>query len=165
LKELARSYLALTPDATRVMNRRKALYRSWAIACAGQRVYAPRYRSQWLAQITEAGVRRRAEIYYQQPDALRSLRQQARGDLLAESGKHGATKLLRQIPSIGPIRAALLIALLQTPHRFCTKRQLWAYSGLALKTSASGGYRFVEGQLGRSRNPLVLPFRDCDESA
>ena len=110
-------------------------------------------------------MRRRAEIYYQQPDALRSLRQQARGDLLAESGKHGATNLLRQIPSIGPIRAALLIALLQTPHRFCTKRQLWAYSGLALKTSASGGYRFVEGQLGRSRNPLVLPFRDCDESA
>ena len=75
LKELARSYLALTRDVTRVMNRLKAIYRSWAIACAGQRVYAPRYRSQWLAKITEAGVRRRAEIYYQQLDSLRSLRQ------------------------------------------------------------------------------------------
>ena len=62
-------------------------------------------------------------------------------------------------------KAALLIALPQTPHRFRTKRQLWAYCGLALKTSTSGEYRFVEGQLGRSRNPLVLPFRDCDESA
>ena len=31
LKELARSYLALTQDLTRVMNRLKALYRSWAI--------------------------------------------------------------------------------------------------------------------------------------
>jgi hypothetical protein len=103
LKELARSYLALTPDATPVMNRRIALYRSWVIACAGPRVYAPRYRSQWLAQITETGVRRRAEIYHQQLDALRSLRQQVRGDLLAESGTHGATKLLRQIPSIGPL--------------------------------------------------------------
>jgi hypothetical protein len=39
-------------------------------------------------------VRQRAEIYYQQLDALRSLRQQARRDLLAEGGKHGATKLL-----------------------------------------------------------------------
>src|ERR1700675_4496915 len=74
LRELARSYLALTRDTTRVMNRLKALYRSWAIPCAGQRVYAPRYRSEWLAKITEAGVRRRAEIYYQQLDALRSLR-------------------------------------------------------------------------------------------
>jgi transposase len=156
LKELARSYRALNRDVTRVMNRLKALYRSWAIPCAGQRVYAPRYRKQWLAKITEAGVRQRAEICYQQLDALRSLRQQARRDLLAESGKHGATKWLRQIPSIGPIRAALLIALMQTPHRFRTKRQLWAYSGLALKTSTSGEYRFVEGQLKRSRKFLAI---------
>jgi transposase len=140
LKELARSYLTVTKDLSQVMNRLKALYRSWAIACAGQRVYAPRYRSEWLGKITEAGVRRRAEIYYQQLDALQSLRQPVRRDLLAESGKHSATKLLRQIPSIGPIRAALLIALLQTPHRFRTKRQLWAYSGLALKTCTSGEY-------------------------
>jgi len=33
-------------------------------------VYAPRYRAEWLAKISEAGVRRRAELYYQQFDAL-----------------------------------------------------------------------------------------------
>src|SRR6202051_4437584 len=140
LKELARSYLAITQDLTRVMNRLKALYRSWALLCAGERVYAPRHRSEWLAKISEAGVRRRAEFYYQQLDALQALRQQVRRDLLAEGKKHHATILLRQIPSIGPIRAALLIALIQTPHRFRTKRHLWAYSGLALKTSISGEY-------------------------
>jgi hypothetical protein len=37
LKELARSYLAITQDLTRVMNRLKALYRSWAIPCPGER--------------------------------------------------------------------------------------------------------------------------------
>src|ERR1700687_3652267 len=58
LKELARSYLALNRDVTRVMNRLKAIYRSWAIPCAGQRVYAPRYRSEWLGNITEVAVRR-----------------------------------------------------------------------------------------------------------
>jgi transposase len=156
LKEVARSYLAVTQDLTRVMNRLKALYRSWAIPCTGQQVYASRYREQWLAKITEAGVRRRAELYYQQLDALQTLRQQVRGDLLAESRKHSALKLLRQIPTIGPIRAALLIALIQTPHRFRTKRQLWAYSGLALKTYTSGEYRFVEGQLKRSKKPLAI---------
>ena len=156
LQEVARSYLALTRDTTRVMNRLKALYRSWAIPCAGQRVYAPRYRSEWLAKISEAGVRRRAEIYYQQLDALRSLREQVRRDLLAEGRKHSAMKLLRQIPSIGPIRAVLLIALMQTPHRFRTKRQLWAYCGLALKTSTSGEYQIVQGQLKRSRKFLAV---------
>src|ERR1700690_738537 len=108
LQEVARSYLALARDTTGVMNRLKALYRSWAIPCAGQRVYAPRYRSEWLGKITEPAVRGRAEIYYQQLDGLRSLRQQVRRDLLAESGKQDATKLLRQIPSIGRIRAARL---------------------------------------------------------
>jgi transposase len=38
LKELARSYLTITQDLTRVMNRIKALYRSWGIACAGTSV-------------------------------------------------------------------------------------------------------------------------------
>jgi transposase len=156
LRELARSYLAITQDLTRVMNRLKALYRSWAIPCTGERVYAPRHRNEWLAKIPEAGVRHRAEFYYQQLDALQALRQEVRHDLLAESKKHDATKLLNQIPSIGPIRAALLIALIQTPHRFRTKRQLWAYSGLALKTYTSGEYRFQEGQLKRSKKLLAI---------
>src|ERR1700733_5694561 len=129
LKELARSYLTITKDVTRVMNRLKALYRSWGIPCGGNEVYAPRHRSEWLGKISEAGVRRRAEHSYQELDVLRLLRQQVRRDLLLESRKHKAWRLLRLIPGIGPIRAALLIALIQTPHRFRTKRQLWTYSG------------------------------------
>jgi transposase IS116/IS110/IS902 family protein len=50
-----------------------------------------------------------------------------------------------------PIRAVLLIALIQTPHRFRTKRQLWAYSGLALATRTSADYRFLDGQMQRSK--------------
>ena len=156
LKELARSYITITRDSTRVMSRLKAIYRSWGIACAGQQVYAPRNRTEWLAKISENGVRRRAEFYYQQFDALAALRQEARRELLAEARKHPAMRLLRQIPSIGPIRAALLIALMQTPHRFRTKRQLWAYCGLALKTYTSGEYRFVGGQLIRSKKVLAI---------
>jgi len=48
------------------MNRLKALYRSWAIPCAGRDVYYTRHRAQWLAKIREAGVRRRAERLYEQ---------------------------------------------------------------------------------------------------
>src|SRR2546425_3436356 len=115
LKELSRSYLTISKDLGRVMNRVKALYRGWAIPCAGTQVYAPHYRSEWLSKIREAGVRRRAELYYQQLDALRLVRQQARKKLLAEAGKHRATKVLRPIPGICPPRAAHLAALMQTP--------------------------------------------------
>jgi hypothetical protein len=101
LKELGRSYLTLTKDVTRVMNRIKALYRSWAIPCAGTSVYAPRHRAEWLAKIVEPGVRIRAQRLYQQLDSLQPVRLDARRELLVESHKHAAVKLVRQIPSIG----------------------------------------------------------------
>jgi transposase len=75
------------------------------------------------------------------------LRHEVRRELLAESKKYPATKLLGQIPSIGPIRKALLIALIQTPHRFPTKRPPWKYGGFALETHSSADYRKVQGQL------------------
>jgi transposase len=152
LKELARSYLTIAKDLTRVMNRLKALYRSWAIPCAGTLVYAPCYRANWLEKIPQAGARHRVARLYQQLDVLQYLRKDAPRELLAESRKHRATRLLRGIPCIGPIRAALM----QTPHRFRTKRQLWTCSGLALETRTSGEYRYVEGQLRRSKKPLAI---------
>src|SRR5579862_2681540 len=156
LKELVRSYLTITKDLGRVMSRVKAIYRSWAIPCPGKQVYAPRHRAEWLGKISEPGVRRRAEFYYQQLDALRTLRQEVRRDLLAESKKHQAWKQLCQIPSIGPIRGAVLLGILQTPHRFRTKRQLWTFGGLGIETYSSADHRYVEGQLQRSKKPAWI---------
>ena len=156
LKELVRSYLTITKDLGRVMSRVKAIYRSWAIPCTGKQVYAPRHRAEWLGKIGEPGVRRRAEFYYQQLDALRILRQQVRRDLLAEGKKHKAWKRLCQIPSIGPIRSAELLGILQTPHRFRTKRQLWTYSGLGIETHSSADHRSVGGQLERVKKQISI---------
>jgi serine/threonine protein kinase len=58
--------------------------------------------------------------------------------------------------TIGAIRSALLVALIQTPHRFRSKRQLWTYSGLALEMHDSTQYRYVDGQLLRSQKPQQL---------
>ena len=152
LRELGRSYQTISKDLTRVMNRLKAVYRGWGIACAGTQVYAVRCREEWLSKIPHAGVRR-AELLYQQLDGLQALRRELRPEFLAESRKHKAAKLLRQIPCIGPIRAARLIGLMQTPHRFRSKRQLWTYSGLGIETHDSAQYCFVRGQVQRSKKP------------
>jgi Transposase IS116/IS110/IS902 family len=84
------------------------------------------------------------------------VRQQVRRELLGESQKHPAWKLLCQIPSIGPIRAAVLIGILQTPHRFRTKRQLWTFSGFGIETHSSADYRSVEGQLRRAQKQVSI---------
>jgi transposase len=57
------------------------------------------------------------------------------------------------------------VALLQTPHRFRSKRQLWAYSGLALETRSSAEYRYVEGQIQRSvGRQAFFPLNDNQNS-
>jgi hypothetical protein len=78
LRELARSYQTISKDLNRVMNRLKALYRGWGIACSGTQVYAARYREEWLHKIPHAGVHRRAELLYQQLDGLQALRRTLR---------------------------------------------------------------------------------------
>jgi hypothetical protein len=88
--------------------------------------------------------------------ALRCLRQQVRRDLLAESKKHRAWKRLCGIPSIGPIRAAELLGILQTPHRFRGKRQLWTYGGVGIQTSSSADHQVVKGQLERKKKHVAI---------
>ena len=138
------------------MNRLKAIYRSWAIPCAGQEVYSPRQRAAWLEKLREAGVRRRAEQTYQQLDFLMGIRKDTRKELLAESRKHPPGELLEQIRWLGLIRAALLIALFQTPHRFrYWKRQIsGTTAGLnGVIADGSSEYRYKEGQLQHARKP------------
>jgi transposase len=156
VKHLGRSYAALTEDTTRIMGRLKALYRSQAVACAGQKPYGSRHREEWLAQLAGSGLQRRARRLYQELDVLQQLRREARQDLILECRKHSESQLLRTIPWLGPIRVALLLGRVQTPHRFRSKRQFWAYCGLALETRSSADYQMVNGQLERRKKPVCI---------
>jgi len=156
VQHLARSYTMLTEDTTRVMGRLKAVFRSQAVSCAGKKPYGKRHREHYLAQLGTRGLRQRAECLYQELDALQPLRRQARRELIVECRKQAAAKWLRSVPFLGPIRAALLLGRVQTPHRFRTKRQFWAYCGLALETRDSGEYRLVNGQVERRKKPTLI---------
>lgn len=151
LKELVRSYEYLVEDSTRVMNRIKALYRSRAIACAGTDVYKPRQREAWLAKLVEAGVRARATRLYSELDHLTMLRREARQALVVECRRHPASKVLRQVPTLGTVRIAQLISIVVTPHRFRSKRQFWSYCGLAVVTKSSADHHFIGQELRRTK--------------
>ena len=155
VQHLTRSYAMLTEDTTRIMGRLKAVFRGQAIACTGKKLYGKRQREVYLAQLGESGLRRRAECLYQEMDVLQQLRRQARRELVLECHQHTAAKLLQSVPFLGPLRAALLIGRVQTPHRFRSKRQFWAYCGLAIETRDSAEYRVVNGQIER-RNKRAL---------
>ncbi len=156
LKELTRSYSNLVEDTTRVMLRLKALFRARGIPAPGKGVYHPRHRGQWLAQLADAGARSRAAVLYADLDVLRQLRPKAKAVMLAEARRDPAWAVLRTIPFYGPVRVALLLATMRTPWRFRTKRNLWAYAGLAVVTKTTAEYALVEGRpVRRRRAPLT----------
>jgi transposase len=154
LKELVRGYETLSIDTQRTMVRIKAMYRGRGIATPGRGVYQGKQRELWLQRLTEPGLQQRVKWLYQQLDHLGSLRRQAKQVMLAESRKHRAVSLLRTIPQLGPIRAALIVATIDTPHRFRTRQQLWSYSGLAVVTHMSSEYVIKDGRVVRSRKPM-----------
>jgi transposase len=164
LKELVRAYETFSLDTQRTMNRIKAIYRGRGIATPGRGVYQARTRDQWLAKLAEPGLRQRAAWLYQQLDQLKPLRKQAKQVMLAESRAHRAVSLLRTIPQLGPIRAAFIVATVDTPHRFRTKRQFWSYVGLAVVTHMSAEYEMKAGKVVRRRKPVATRGlnRDCN---
>ena len=155
VQQMARSYSQLTEDTTRVMARLKAVLRGQAVSCGGKKPYGKRHREQYLEQL-QGGLRRRAEYLYAELDALQPLRQKARRELIVECRKQAAAPWLQSVPFLGPIRAALLLGRVQTPHRFRTKRQFWSYCGLGVETRDSGEYRVLNGQVERKRRPAQI---------
>lgn len=156
LKELARTYGNLVQDGTRVMGRIKALYRARAIRTRGRGVYSAPQRAAWLAQLPAGAVGFRAEVLYAELAVLQEFRVKAKTALVAAARCNPGWSRLRSIPFFGPVRVALLLAVLQTPWRFRTKRQLWAYGGLAVTTRSSAEYALEGGRpVRRRRAPLT----------
>jgi transposase len=156
LKELVRSYVSIVRDTNRVKNRLKALFRGRGISCPGDSVYQPEDRSHWQRQIDNEARRIRADRLWKQLDYLTELSMEAEKDLIKESRKHTAIKILRSIPGIGPLRSAMILGIAVTPHRFRTVKQFWNYCGLAVRTHATGEYELVEGRIRRSKKlPLI----------
>ncbi len=147
LKELTRAYRNLVEDGTRVMLRLKALFRARAIRTTG-------------AQLPGQGARLRAETLYAQLDVLRTQRKKTKAAMVAEAKRDPAFGVLETIPYFGPVRIALLLATIGTPWRFRTKRNLWAYAGLAVVTRSSADYELFDG---RSRTQGCLQGR-CQRS-
>jgi transposase len=153
LKELAQNYEALVKDNTRVKNRLKAIFRGRGISYEGRELYDYEQREQWLGQLQERGTRERASQLYEQLAQLAEWVSKARLQMLRESRKQKARKLLEQIPTLGEISVAQLIATVDTPFRFRSKRQFWTYCGLAVVRHTSADYRFERGELRQRTKP------------
>jgi len=137
LKLLTHNYDSLVSDTTRVMSRIKAVFRGQGIPCSGRDVYYKRNREEWITRLAEAGLRTRAQFLFDELEPLKGLRRAAKKVMLKEARRHKAFKILSEVPTLGPIRIAQIIAAVGSPHRFRTRRQFWAYCGFAVVTRST----------------------------
>jgi hypothetical protein len=128
LKQLVLGYEALITDSVSTMTRIKSLFQGRGIPCPGEKLYSPSQHDFWLSKISEVGLNTRLKLLFSQLDSLMPLREQAKKQLLAESRKYPAVKILKKIPCLGPSDRSRL-SQLSVRHRFRTKRQYWPYCG------------------------------------
>ncbi len=138
LRQAARGYVTATRDMVRAKCRLNALYRSRGVQPTAE-IYDPDARESWLGKLPPSH-RRLAELLSEQVDSLSQSHQTAETWLLEEAKRTPVTRRLATAPGIGPIRAALLVAIVVTPARFRTTRQFWSYSGLGIVTHSSSDW-------------------------
>src|SRR5262249_61419907 len=69
--------------------------------------------------------------------------------------RHPSFPMWPTLPGRGPTGVVLLQAMVQTPHRFRSKRPFGSYVGLAVVPHASAEYRIIEGGICRARHAVA----------
>jgi transposase len=162
LRELSRIHMTLVGDVVRAQSRIKSLYRSRGVLVAGVDVYSPRRREAWQKQLCSSA-QTRATRLYEHLDFLLEQKKQAEADLLREAKQHPIVRILETAPGFGPIRAARLVPVVITPHRFRTKRQFWSYCGLGIVTRSSSDW--IQTADGSWIKTLEEHFQGCRDDA
>jgi hypothetical protein len=151
LRAVMRSYLMLRDDVRRTKNRLKAVYRSRGLMPPANTPFHSERHLTW-ARKPPPEQAHTAAMLLEQLQLREALWTRAEERLALASKKHPVVKLLATAPAIGPIRSAQIVATVVTPHRFRTKRQLWAYCGLATVMRSSANWELDRnGSLVRSR--------------
>lgn len=166
LREAVRCYQLAVGDLVRAKNRLRAVFRSRGVRARPGEIYASSKRPAWLEQLPPA-VRRRAGVMGDHLDRVIDTHEQAQTWLLEEAGRVPAVQLIATAPGIGQVRAAQIVAVVVTPHRFRGSRQFWCYCGLGVvmhsssdwvKDPRQGWVRKEVAQtrgLNRNRNPVL----------
>jgi transposase len=156
LRELARVYAMVVRDVVRVQNRIKSFMRSRGVAVTGKTVYGSEGREAYVKKLPE-GTREAVTTLYALYDVEKEIRKRAEKELLQEARGHRLAGVLETCPGIGPIRAAQLLPIVVTPHRFRTARQFWSYAGLGIVMRSSADW--VRDQAGNWQHARVEKTR------
>jgi transposase len=138
LREVVRLYGKTVQDGTRLKNRIRAKYRQQGLTVGGREVFAAEGREAYLRRVKRPTIRLLLEVLYQELDAVEAAAECLARRLSGMLGHRREYRRLLPIPGIGPVTAAILVAVIDDPHRFATTRKFWNYAGLSVRHPWSG---------------------------
>jgi transposase len=154
LREAVRTHQALVKHATRAKLQLRFLARSRGLTVERSQLVSAQPRAELLAQLP-AERRPRAMLHAYLVDATEDLRQQALGQLQAQARQCPDVRRLMDVPGLGVVRAAQIVAAVVTPARFHSREQFWSYCGLAIVTRSSSDWTPRGGRMVRSDRTLT----------
>lgn len=140
LREAVRGYEALTKHSTRAKLQLRFLARGRGLQVARSQLLNEEKRNDLIAELPIAR-RPRAKLQARLVDDTEALRAEALEQLENAVKKAPDVRRLMDVPGIGLVRAAQIVSAVVTPHRFRTRQQFWAYSGLGIVTRSTSNWR------------------------
>lgn len=141
LKEWVSLYHDRVHDAVRQINKIRARCRMHGMRPPRGALHNMVIWDEWLAEIKRHPVTGQLRVLWIGLEANRRQSRMARLMLGRLTRPYAVFAAWKELPGVGPIRAATLLAYLDTPWRFASPKKLWKYCGVGLQRKTSGSDR------------------------
>jgi len=149
-KQLVFAYHDMAKQVTRIKNKLKAYYRKQGIIIKTDSVYHPNNRAKFMKRCRHLEI---IEKYYQFLDLFQHEKDRFEKSLKKESRCYPVIRRFLKIPGVGIVTATTFFTIIDDPHRFNHKQQLWSYAHLGKATHQSGNFEITKHQ--RKGNRLL----------
>lgn len=136
-------------QAVREINKIRGHCRHYGVRPPRAVLLDPSTRQEWLAELSEPELAAMLSVAWPGFDAVRGQVQACRREIAQRCRSQEIIAAWQALPGVGLIRAATLLAYLDTPWRFKTKEKLAKYCGVGLERTASGTDRHGRPKPGR----------------
>lgn len=159
LKEWVSLYHDRVRQGVREINKIRARLRMYGVRPPRGALSNTDIRKDWLTGLAEPSLAGQLELLFLGRDTAVQQVKQAKRQLGRRAGRYEIVKQWQKLPGVGLIRAATLLAYLDTPWRFRNDKALWKYCGVGLLRFASGRDRRGRPKPGKLRLPWAVNRR------
>ena len=136
IRELVRAYQNAVGDVVRAKNRIYNKYSRYGIQITDSAYGEGRH--DVLKQLNRPGLKTVFDAMYTVLDAAEKAKDDLDHALRARLSHRKEYKLLKTIPGVGPVCAAIMVAIIVDPDRFPHKQRLWSYAGVGAIEDSTG---------------------------